>query len=94
MMIRTTRSWEADMSIVVTDQELLRQLRQASECVEFRDVTGNLLGTFARPYGKLPPGVSSPLSDTEIERRRQEPDGRALDDILRDLAEHSDYRKR
>jgi hypothetical protein len=73
------------MSIVITDKALLEQLSQARETVEVRDPSGNFLGTFAPPYGKLPPGMKSPFSDEEIERRRQQPDGRRLADILRDL---------
>jgi hypothetical protein len=73
------------MSIVITDKALLEQLIQASGTVEVCDPSGNLLGTFAPPYGKLPPGVRSPFADEEIERRRQHPDGRPLADILRDL---------
>ena len=73
------------MSIVITDKELLEQLIQASGTVEVRDPNGNILGTFAPPYGKLPGGVRSPFTDEEIERRRHEPDGRPLAEILRDL---------
>ena len=73
------------MSIVITDKALLEQLTQASGTLEVCDSNGNLLGTFAPPYGKLPPGVRSPFADEEIERRRQQPDGRPLADILRDL---------
>ncbi len=75
------------MSIVVTDPALVEQLRHAASSVEVRDTSGNLLGTFAPPYGKLPPGVDSPFTDAEMERRRHEPDGRRLADILRDLEE-------
>ena len=73
------------MSIVVTDPALVQQLRQAAGAVQVHDSSGNLLGTFAPAYGKLPPGVRSPFTDAEIERRREEPDGRQLADILRDL---------
>ncbi len=73
------------MTIVITDPTLLTQLAQLSTRVEIRDVDGNFLGTFAPPSGKLPPGVKSPLSEEEIEKRRKEPGGRHLADILRDL---------
>jgi len=73
------------MSIVITDKSILDQLRQASGTVEVHDQNGELLGTFAPLYGKLPAGVQSPFTDEEIERRRREPDGRRLADILRDL---------
>jgi len=73
------------MSIVITDQALLEQLIHAAGTVEVCDPNGTFLGTFAPPYGKLTPGVRSPFTDEEIERRRQEPVGRPLADILRDL---------
>jgi hypothetical protein len=73
------------MSIVITDKALLQQFSQASDPVEIQDANGNYLGKFEPPYGKLPPGVRSPFTDEEIERRRNQPDGRPLADILRDL---------
>ncbi len=73
------------MSIVITDKNLLEQLARTSGTVEVRDANGNFLGTFAPPYGKLPPGVKSPHTDEEIEELRKQPDGRPLADILRDL---------
>ena len=73
------------MSIVITDTTLVQKLVQASGMVEVRDANGNFLGTFAPPFGKLPPGVRSPFTEEEIERRRGQPDGRTLAEILRDL---------
>jgi hypothetical protein len=77
------------MSIVVTDPALVQQLREAAGSIEVHDSSGNLLGTFAPPYGNLPPGVRSPFTAAEIERRRQEPDGRSLAEILGDLEKRS-----
>ena len=74
-----------DMSIVINDKALLQQFAEASDTVEIHDANGNYLGTFAPPFGKLPPGVRSPHSDSEIEELRKQPDGRPLADILRDL---------
>ena len=59
------------MAIVITDPNLLTQLVQAFNPVEIRDANGNLLGTFAPPAGKMPPGLTSPFSDEEIERKAQ-----------------------
>jgi hypothetical protein len=73
------------MTIVITDPVLLSQLTQASKPVEIHDAKGNFVGTFAPPYGKLPPGMKSPITDEEIEELRKQPDGRPLADILRDL---------
>jgi hypothetical protein len=73
------------MSIVISDPALLDQLAQAYVPVEVRDPNGNFLGTFAPPYGKPPPGYKSPFTDEQIEEFRKQPDGRSLDEILRDL---------
>jgi hypothetical protein len=77
------------MSIVITDKAILEQLTQASGILEVRDTDGNLLGTFAPPYGRLPPAVRSPFSDDEVERRRKETDGRPLAEIIADLERHA-----
>jgi hypothetical protein len=76
---------EEAMSIVITDKTLLEQFGQALDTVEIRDGNGRLLGMFAPPYGKLPAGVRSPFTEEEIERRRSEPDGQLLADIMREL---------
>jgi hypothetical protein len=73
------------MSIVISDPVLLKQLNQATTPVEVRDTQGNYIGMFAPRAEGLPPDYKSPFSDAEIERRRQQPDGRVLADILRDL---------
>ena len=76
------------MSITITDPALLAQLRQAVDVVELTDPDGNRLGTFAAEgLGRLPPGVKSPFTTEEMERRRQTRTGRPLKDILRDLRE-------
>ena len=74
------------MSITVTDPALL-SLLETEVNVEIKDPTGRLLGVFVpEGLGKLPPGVKSPFSDEEMERRRREPKvGRPLADIMRDL---------
>jgi hypothetical protein len=73
------------MSIVITDTALVQKLVQASGTMEVRDANGNFLGTFAPSFGKSPPGVRSPFTEEEMERRRSQPDGRSLAEILRDL---------
>lgn len=73
------------MSIVITDAALADQLSRASGTVEVRDAKGRFLGTFATPFGKLPPDVRSPHSDEETEVLRKQPDGRPLADIHLDL---------
>lgn len=75
------------MSITVTDPALIEALRNAAEGMELRDPSGILLGVIAaRNPSALPPGVSSPFSDEEMNRRRKNPGPtKKLADILRDL---------
>ncbi len=74
------------MSIVITDPNLLAQLRQALDFVELKDPDGNILGRFsAEGLGKLPPGVKSPFTPEEMAERRKIRTGRPLKDIIRDL---------
>jgi len=58
------------MSIVITDPKLIAELDAATGTVDLTDPTGRFLATVTAPAGKLPPGVESPFSDEEIERRR------------------------
>jgi hypothetical protein len=71
------------MSITITDPALLAQLTQAGGVVELKDPSGRVIGTFLRKgYGKLPPGVKSPISDAEFEEARKSPDsGITLDEF-------------
>jgi hypothetical protein len=71
------------MSITITDPALLAQLTQAGGVVELKDPSGRVIGTFLREsYGKLPPGVKSPISDAEFEEARKSPDsGITLDEF-------------
>lgn len=80
--MKTREDWF--MTIVITDVSLVQRLAQAASPLEFRDPQGNLLGTFAPPQPRLPT-TGSPFSDEEIERRRKEPDGRRLADVVSDL---------
>ena len=74
------------MSITITDQTLLAQLRRAADVVELKDPDGNVIGTFATEgLGKLPPGVVSPFTDADRAELRKQRTGRPLGDILRDL---------
>jgi hypothetical protein len=74
------------MSITITDPALLAQLAAATGPVEVRDPAGNLIGRFETTReGKPPPGVKSPISDEELQRRRQYRDGKPLSEILQRL---------
>ncbi len=75
------------MSITITDPGLLAQLAQSSGVVELKDPNGRALGTFTpEPFGKPPPGYTPPISEEEIERRRQlYQNGKPLAEILKRL---------
>ena len=74
------------MSIVITDPKLIAELDAATGTVDLTDPTGRFLATVTAPSGKLPPGVKSPFSDKEMERRRRAPKvGRPLADIMNRL---------
>lgn len=73
-------------TIIITDPALASQLAQATGQIQFQDSAGNHVATVeAVPFGVPPPGFKSPISDEELERRRQVRTGRPLADILRDL---------
>jgi hypothetical protein len=76
------------MTITITDPALLDQLLKAADTVVLAGPDGTRLGTFTvEGVCRLPPGVTSPFSDEELEERRKQRDGRQLADILRDLKE-------
>ena len=71
------------MTKMIIEESLRKKLSQVEEEVEFCDESGKLLGIFY-PFGKpfsLPPGMECPISEEELEKRRQEPGGRTLKEI-------------
>jgi len=76
------------MTKFVVDAALGSKLTGVGEPVELCDASGRTLGYF-HPLVPSPDStiaaVRSPLSDEEIERRRQDREGRPLRDILADL---------
>ena len=71
----------------ITDPVLLEQIAKTKGYLELRDPEGFCIGRIEKEWlGKLPPGMKSPLSDEEFEKRRKEPeDGRTLAEIIADL---------
>lgn len=62
-------------TIVISDPELLAKLAAAEGQIVFEGPTGDLVKTVETvPFGKLPPGVKSPVSDEEFEEARKSPD--------------------
>ena len=61
-------------TIVISDPELLAKLAAANGQILFEGPTGDLVQTVETiPFGKLPPGVKSPVSDAEFEDARKSP---------------------
>jgi hypothetical protein len=74
------------MPRLLLDTSLAENLRKASDVVEIVDEAGRVLGVYTPVLKHLPPpGYKFPISDEELERRRQEKTGRSLDQILQDL---------
>jgi hypothetical protein len=70
-------------TIIISDPELLAKLAAADGQIVFRNPTGETVKTAeVVPYGKLPPGVKSPITDEEFEEARKSPDsGITLDEF-------------
>lgn len=70
-------------SITITDPALLAQFAAVAGSVDIKDPDGRVVVTLLQEgYGRLPPGVKSPISDEEFERARQEPSsGITLDEF-------------
>ena len=61
-------------TIVITDPELLAKLAAADGPIVFRGPSGDAVQTAVTvPFGKLPPGMKSPISDEEFEEARKAP---------------------
>lgn len=75
------------MSITITDPILIAQLIQTSGVTELLDPSGQVIGTFqTEPFGLPPPEYVPPVSDAEIERRRQQyRQGKPLSEIMKRL---------
>lgn len=72
-------------TITITDPVLLKQIAEATGKIIFLDPCGNELLVADQFLFVPPPGFKSPISDEELERRRQNLNGRPLKDILDDL---------
>jgi hypothetical protein len=76
------------MSRVIVDSQLRSKLREFAEQVEFCDESGTTVGHFvpqALYHAMLIAWSKQQLSDEELDRRRQEPRGRTLSEILKSL---------
>lgn len=76
------------MRITIHDPELLKQLQAANGSVEFCDPQGKVVLWLKQPNsGSPPPGFKLPFTEEELDARRNQREGRPLNDILRDLEE-------
>jgi len=74
------------MSRLLLDASLADNLRKAFDVVEIVDEAGRVLGVYTPILKHVPPpGFKFPITDEELERRKQEKTGRSLDEILQDL---------
>ncbi len=73
------------MGKLVADETIGPKLARAAEEMEVVDVSGKALGLFF-PF-QTDPGLAarSPFSREEIEKRRREPGGSPLAEVLREL---------
>jgi hypothetical protein len=74
-------------TITITDPVLLKQIAEASLPIIFHDPSGNELLYAEGFIWKPPPGMKSPISDEELDRRRKNLSGRPLKDVIRELEE-------
>lgn len=70
------------MTKITVDSELRSKLHNLDSLIELCDETGRTLGYF---HPALTGPLESPHSIEELERRRQNPTGRSLREILKDL---------
>ncbi len=76
------------MTKILVDESLRKKLSRVDELAELCDKSGQTLGFFypAEPKEtKLPPGLKSPISEKELDRRRKEPGGHTLGEIWAEL---------
>jgi len=74
------------MTQVIVDEHLARQLQAGRSEVELCSPDGAVLGRFrSEEVRKLYAEANCPVSNEELERRRQEEVGRTLDEIVADL---------
>lgn len=75
------------MTITITDPVLLEQLRAVTDTVAVRGPDGTVVAMLSPPNKFMPPpGFVLPYSEEELTRRwAEEPTGRTLADIIRDL---------
>jgi hypothetical protein len=76
------------MTRVTIDAATIARLKGLKDSLEICDESGMMLGYF-HPFVSPPRGpdgkIISPISDQELEQRRQQRTGRPLKDILADL---------
>jgi hypothetical protein len=82
-------SGESAMTRLVVDDSVVQDFKHATGCLEICDRSGQVLGYFAPADPTIYRELHSRLSEEELQAREQEPGGRPLAEILRDLENRS-----
>jgi hypothetical protein len=74
------------MTKFVLDSETAQKLRDAAQCIQLCDPTGATIGYF-RPEvdPELYRTIKEPFTKEQLDRARNDPSGRPLKEIMRDL---------
>ncbi|MBV9123919.1 MAG: hypothetical protein JO112_11225 [Planctomycetes bacterium] len=76
------------MTRLILDSNTLAKMNNLNDLLEIRDESGRLLGYF-HPFisstGPQQGARRSPFTDEELQQRRQEPGGKPLSEILKNL---------
>jgi hypothetical protein len=73
------------MTQITVDESLARQLRDQLGEIELRSPDGRILGAFRSEVARRAIDEGNRPTTAELERRRDEPGGRTLDEIVADL---------
>lgn len=74
-----------DMTRVLINSQIRRQLGNLRDRLEFVDESGDVLGYYTPSHAQSEWECEPLVSDAELLRRAESADGRELKDILRDL---------
>jgi hypothetical protein len=73
------------MAIQITDPKLVEALKQAGGVVDLIGPDGEPFGQFSTFRHDLPPGFKIPLTDEQIEERRQDKEGLSFAEMWEEI---------
>jgi hypothetical protein len=73
------------MTRITLDPTIVAKLRELEEPAKLCDHSGQILGEFWPASGRLPEGLECPISEEEIERRRNDPTTYTTPEVLERL---------